>query len=162
MTRVVFSLLTASAFAALIYLGGGPVHGQSLTDVQRGEIERVIKDYLLAHPELIAQVLAELEKRQNEAEAVKHREGVKQHSKALLFSPRQVTLGNPSGDVTMVEFFDYNCGYCRRALTDMLSLMNDDPKLRVVLKEFPVLGPGSVESAQVAVAVARQDKDGMR
>ena len=55
-------------------------------------------------------------------------------------SPRQVTLGNPQGDVTVVEFFDYNCGFCKRAMTDMLDLMKDDAKLKVVLKEFPVLG----------------------
>ena len=68
-----------------------------------------------------------------------------------------MTLGNPNGDVTFVEFFDYNCGYCKRALSDMTELMKKDPKLKVVLKEFPVLGPGSVEAAQVAVAVRMQD-----
>ena len=71
-------------------------------------------------------------------------------------------LGNPQGDVTFVEFFDYNCGYCKRALNDMVELMNKDPKLKVVLKEFPVLGPGSVEAAQVAVAVRMQDKTGKK
>jgi protein-disulfide isomerase len=71
-------------------------------------------------------------------------------------------VGNPDGDVTLVEFFDYNCGYCKRALPDLMGLMKDDPKLRVVLKEFPVLGPGSVEAAQVAVAVRMQDKGGKK
>jgi protein-disulfide isomerase len=73
-----------------------------------------------------------------------------------------VVLGNPQGDVTMVEFFDYNCGYCKRALADMLDLLKADPKLRVVLKEFPVLGPGSVEAAQVSTAVGMQDKSGKK
>ena len=71
-------------------------------------------------------------------------------------------LGNPHGDVTFVEFFDYNCGYCKRAMSDMLTLLKDDPKLKVVLKEFPVLGPGSVEAAQVAIAVRMQDKSGKK
>src|SRR5205807_3245805 len=62
----------------------------------------------------------------------------------------------------MVEFFDYNCGYCKRALSDMMELMKSDPKLKVVLKEFPVLGPGSAEAAQVAVAVRMQDKGGKK
>src|SRR6202789_1086242 len=75
-------------------------------------------------------------------------------------SPRNVTLGNKSGDVTFVEFFDYNCGYCKRAMTDMLDLMKSDPKLKVVLKEFPVLSDGSVEAAKVAVAVRMQDPGG--
>ena len=62
----------------------------------------------------------------------------------------------------MVEFFDYNCGYCKRAMIDMMELMKSDPKLKVVLKEFPVLGPGSVEAAQVGVAVRMQDASGKK
>jgi protein-disulfide isomerase len=80
----------------------------------------------------------------------------------LFSSPRQVVLGNPAGNVTFVEFFDYNCGYCKRAMDDMLTLLKNDPKLKVVLKEFPVLGPGSVEAARVAVAVRMQDKTGKK
>jgi protein-disulfide isomerase len=73
-----------------------------------------------------------------------------------------VTLGNPQGDVTLVEFFDYSCGFCKRALSDMLALLKDDPKLKIVLKEFPILGPGSVEAARVAVAVRMQDPGGQK
>jgi protein-disulfide isomerase len=80
----------------------------------------------------------------------------------LFNSSRQVTVGNPQGDVTFVEFFDYNCGYCKKAMTDMFELMKNDSKLWVVLKEFPVLGPGSVEAARVAVAVRMQDKTGKK
>jgi protein-disulfide isomerase len=87
---------------------------------------------------------------------------VKANAKLLFGSARQVTLGNLQGDVTMVEFFDYNCGYCKRALTDMMELMKADPKLKVVLKEFPVLGPASVEAAQVATAVRMQDRTGKK
>jgi protein-disulfide isomerase len=87
---------------------------------------------------------------------------VKNNSETLFNSPRQVVLGNPAGDVTMVEFFDYNCGYCRRALEDMLTLIKTDPRLRIVLKEFPVLGQGSVEAAQAATAVRLQDKTGSK
>src|SRR5205807_1685587 len=67
--------------------------------------------------------------------------------------------GNPQGDVSVVEFFDYNCGYCKRAMADMLELLKDS-KLKFVLKEFPVLGEGSVQAAQVAAAVRMQDKTG--
>jgi len=104
----------------------------------------------------------ELDKRQTVAQAEKHKAAIKQYSDALFSSPRQVVLGNPNGNVTFVEFFDYNCGYCKRAMDDMLTLLKDDPKLKVVLKEFPVLGPGSVEAAQVAVAVHMQDKTGKK
>ena len=87
---------------------------------------------------------------------------VAKNADTIFNSPRGVTLGNKDGDVTFVEFFDYNCGYCKRAMTDMLDLMKSDPKLKVVLKEFPVLSQGSVEAAQVAVAVRMQDPSGKK
>lgn len=129
---------------------------------QRGEIEKIVRDYLIAHPEVLQEAMAELEKRQTAAEAEKHKDAVKQNAQALFSSPRQVVLGNPQGNVTFVEFFDYNCGYCKRAMEDMMALIKNDPKLKIVLKEFPVLGPGSVEAAQVAVAVNMQDKTGKK
>src|SRR5262249_7997548 len=96
------------------------------------------------------------------AEAEKAKTAIKTNEQAIFSSPRQVTIGNAQGDVTLVEFFDYNCGYCKRALTDLLDLMKADGKLRVVLKEFPVLGPGSEEAARVAVAVRMQDPTGKK
>src|SRR5207302_10173259 len=104
----------------------------------------------------------ELEKKQVAADAEKNTTAVKDNAQLIFSSPRQVTIGNPQGDVTMVEFFDYNCGYCKRAMADMFDLMKDDPKLKVVLKEFPVLGEGSMQAAQVAVAVRMQDKTGKK
>ena len=74
----------------------------------------------------------------------------------LFSSPHQAVVGNPNGKVTLVEFFDYNCGYCKKSLDDLAKLIKEDPNLRVVLKDFPVLGPGSVEAAQVAWRVRNQ------
>jgi protein-disulfide isomerase len=127
---------------------------------QRGEIEKIIRDYLLRNPELLQEVIQEMERRQTQADAEKYREAIRENANAIFNSNRQVVLGNPQGDVTVVEFFDYNCGFCRRALADKIELMKTDPKLRVVLKEFPVLGEGSTQAAQVAVAVRMQDKTG--
>jgi protein-disulfide isomerase len=139
-----------------------PALAQGFSDAQRGDIERIIKDYLLRNPEILQEAIAELDKKQVAAEAEKHKAAVKSNAKLLFGSSRQVTIGNLQGDVTMVEFFDYNCGYCKRALTDMMELMKADPKLKVVLKEFPVLGPASVEAAQVATAVRMQDRTGKK
>jgi protein-disulfide isomerase len=151
----------AALFAILIAMPAAtPARAQSFTADQRGEIERIVKEYLLSHPEFLQEVMSELEKRQAVAEAEKHRAAVKQYSEAIFSSPRQVTLGNTQGDVTVVEFFDYNCGYCKRAMSDMLDLMKNDAKLKFVLKEFPVLGEGSMQAAQVAAAVRMQDKSG--
>ena len=153
-------LAAALLALALALPAAAPAHAQSFTGDQRSEIERIIKDYLLSHPELLQEVMGELEKRQATAEAEKHRAAVTEHSANIFTSPRQVTLGNAQGDVTVVEFFDYNCGYCKRAMGDMLDLMKNDGKLKFVLKEFPVLGEGSVQAAQVAAAVRMQDKTG--
>ena len=150
----------AALFAVLLALPAAPAQAQSFSDAQRSEIERIVKDYLLSHPELLQDVMNELDKRQQMAEAEKHRNSIKEHNATLFASPRQVTLGDSKGDVTVVEFFDYNCSYCKRAMSDMLDLMKDDRKLKFVLKEFPVLGEGSTQAAQVAAAVRMQDTTG--
>jgi len=158
MNRFALPLVAAAALAVTAL----PAAAQDFSAAQRGEIEKIIKDYLIKHPEVLQEAMAELEKKQQLAETEKASSAIKNHSDAIFNSPRQVVLGNPQGDVTFVEFFDYNCGYCKRALNDMVELMGKDPKLKVVLKEFPVLGPGSVEAARVAAAVRMQDKTGTK
>ena len=150
--------LIAPALVALA-LCGGPfaASAQSFSDSQRGEIETIIKNYLLAHPEVLEDANNELSKRKAEAEEKKHQATIAENAETIYNSPRGVTLGNKDGDVTFVEFFDYNCGYCKRAMADMLDLLKNDPKRKVVLKEFPVLSEGSVEAAKVAIAVRMQD-----
>jgi len=153
----------APAFVALTLCGAPAVaSAQNFSAGQRGEIEKIVREYLLAHPEVLEEVSAELSKRQAVAEAEKHQATISQNAETIFNSPRGVTIGNKEGDVTFVEFFDYNCGYCKRAMSDMVDLIKADPKLKVVLKEFPVLGPGSLEAAQVAVAVRMQDPSGKK
>jgi len=138
------------------------VSTQTLTSEQQQAIGVLIKNYIIAHPEVVQGALDELDKRQKEAEAEKARMTIKDNNATLFNSAHQVVLGNPKGDVTMVEFFDYNCGFCKRALPDMMSLLGTNPNLRFVLKEFPVLGDGSVEAAHVAVAARMQDPTGKK
>jgi protein-disulfide isomerase len=155
--------MLAPALFALALFGAPPsASAQSFSDTQRGDIESIVRNYLIAHPEVLEEAMAELSKRQSAAEAEKHATSVATNAEAIFNSPRGVSIGNKDGDVTFVEFFDYNCGYCKRAMSDMLDLMKSDPKLKVVLKEFPVLGPGSVEAAQIAVAVRMQDPSGKK
>ena len=155
--------LLAPALLALA-LGAAPqaAPAQSFSDTQRGDIEKIVREYLIAHPEVLEEAMSELGKRQAAAEAEKHVATITKNADVIFNSPRGVTIGNKDGDVTFVEFFDYNCGYCKRAMVDMLDLMKADPKLKVVLKEFPVLSQGSVEAAQVAVAVRMQDPTGKK
>ena len=154
--RLAFTVCFLSTLSALT------VHAQALSPAQRSEIEKIVRDYLMKNPEVIQEAIGELEKKQAAAEAIKHQAAIKENEEALLRSKLHVVVGNQQGDVTFVEFFDYNCGYCKRAMTDMFELMKDDPKLKVVLKEFPVLGPASVEAARVGVAVRMQDKTGKK
>jgi protein-disulfide isomerase len=155
-------LIAAICAALLAVAVPQAARAQNFSPAQRSSIETIVHDYLIAHPEVLQEAMSELEKRQSAAEEQKHKAAVKANAAALFSSPDQVTLGNPKGNVTFVEFFDYNCGYCKRAMSDMLTLLKDDPKLKVVLKEFPVLGPGSVEAAHVAVAVRMQDATGKK
>jgi protein-disulfide isomerase len=155
-------LLAPVLFALALCGAPSAASAQSFSDIQRGDIEKIVRNYLLAHPEVLEEAMAELSKRQAVAEAAKHEAGVAKNAEAIFNSPRNVVLGNKDGDVTFVEFFDYNCGYCKRAMMDMLEIMKGDPKLKVVLKEFPVLNPGSVEAAQVGVAIRMQDASGKK
>jgi protein-disulfide isomerase len=148
----------APALLALA-LCGAPfaVAAENFGESQRSEIETIIKNYLLAHPEVLEEATNELTKRKADAEAKRHEATITENAETIFNSPRGVTLGNKDGDVTFVEFFDYNCGYCKRAMADMLDLLKNDPKLKVVLKEFPVLSEGSVDAAKVAIGVRMQD-----
>ena len=159
---MIAALRVVLAAATMLSAGIVAGHAQSFSDPQRSEIEKIVRDYLVAHPEVLQEAISSLEKKQAAEEAEKHEAAVKDNAQEIFNSPRQVTVGNPQGDVTFVEFFDYNCGYCKRAMSDMFDLIKNDPKLKVVLKEFPVLGPGSVEAARVAVAVRMQDKTGKK
>jgi protein-disulfide isomerase len=124
-----------------------------IDDTQKAAIEDIVRDYLMEHPEVIRDAMQALQARQEAEEAKRQSAAVEDNKDKIFNSKNQVVIGNPDGDVTLVEFFDYNCSYCRRAQGDMARLLQEDGKLRVVLKEFPVLGPGSLEAAQVAVGV---------
>ncbi len=130
------------------------------------DVQRIVKDYLVKNPEVLRDALSELIKRRASGTAANvgadSTAAIKSNANLLFASARQITLGNAQGDVIMVEFFDYNCGFCKRALGDMLVLMKEDPKLKIVLKELPILGPGSVEAARVAAAVRMQDPGGQK
>lgn len=143
--------LLASALAA------HPAGAQtSLNPAQRSEIEQIVKQYLVRNPEVLQEAIAELEKRNQESAKRAQQAVLSQANDVLFNSPHGNVFGNPAGDVTLVEFFDYNCGYCKRALADVRALIKADPKLKVVLKDLPVLGPDSVEASRVAIAAKQQ------
>jgi protein-disulfide isomerase len=158
MIRRKLASLTAATliFAGLAVGHAAPAAAQALNDTQKGAVEQIVRDYLLKNPEVIQEAMAELERRQQEAQRNAQMTALRDHGPALFTSANGNIVGNPTGDVTLVEFFDYNCGYCKRALSDLQELTKADPKLRVVLKDFPVLGPESLAASKVALAAKQQ------
>ncbi|WP_029651960.1 DsbA family protein [Methylocystis sp. SB2] len=151
------SFFISLAAGACLALGAAtPLFAEELSGKQKVEIEKVVHDYLIANPEVVREAIDELGKREKVAEAATREKAVGQHGDKIVNSPNQAVVGNPSGDVTLVEFFDYNCGYCKQSMASVAKLIEADPKLRVVLKDFPILGPDSVEAAQVATAARMQ------
>lgn len=139
--------------AAVLALGITAAHAQQ----SKEDIEKIVREYILKNPEIIQEAIMELRKKQEMAEQTARSKALETHKQQIFQSKRDIVIGNPNGDVTLVEFFDYNCGYCKRSLNDIAELMKSDPKLRIVLKELPILSEGSVEAARVAVAVRMQD-----
>ena len=151
------SFFVSLAAGACLVLGTAtPLFAEEFSSKQKVEIEKVVHDYIVTNPEVIKDAIDELGKREKVAEARTREKAINQQGDKITNSPNQAVVGNPNGDVTLVEFFDYNCGYCKRSLESIAKLIEADPKLRVVLKDFPILGSDSVEAAQVATAARMQ------
>lgn len=143
---------------AMLLLPATALAEDSFNDKQRAEIGQVVRQYLLDNPEILLEVSKELEVRQK-AEEDKKREGaLAANADAVFKSPHDLVAGNPKGDVTMVEFFDYNCGWCKKGLPEVMSLIENDKNLRLVMKEFPIFGGDSDYAAQAALASNAQGK----
>ena len=152
MTALAGLLIGAGAMALAAPQGGTlPQGGTSLSAQDRAAIEQVVHDYILAHPEILPEAMQKLQDRQAARVIDTHR--------AALETPfAGAWAGAKDGDVTLVEFFDYACGYCRASVADVDKLLANDPKLRVVFRELPILGDESDEAARVSLAAARQGK----
>ena len=127
-------------------------------DLPVEQVEQIVRDYLMREPEIIYQALEELQRRQAAEQAEQQKLALADRKNELLNDPTTPVAGNPDGDVALVEFFDYRCGYCRRVLSSMQALMDEDDQLKVVFKELPVLGEDSVRAARAALASQKQDK----
>lgn len=127
-----------------------------LTPEQRQAIVDLVRETIVKNPEIIQDALVELERRNTVAQAEAQRGAVAAEKARLVDPATSIIIGNPEGDITLVEFMDYNCGYCKRAMQDVTALSKADPKLKVVLKDFPILGPDSLEASRVAIAVKNQ------
>ena len=121
-------------------------------------IEQIVRDYLLRNPEVLVEALTLYEQRRVEAEEQRRQNAFVELRDELENDPSSPIAGNPDGDVVIVEFFDYRCPYCRRSADSLEAAMKADSNVRVVFKEFPILGPESLEGAKAALAAAKQGK----
>ena len=130
----------------------------ALTAEQDAAVREIIHDYLLSNPEVLVEALRVYERRQKDQVAARQREAILANLEGLADDPLAPVLGNPEGDVLVVEFFDYRCPYCRKVTADLMDAVEKDGGIRLVFKEFPILGPDSLVAARAALAAAEQDR----
>lgn len=146
---------------AVLALGGVPAAvAAEFTDAQKAAIEDIVRQLLIKkEPDIIVKAADELQKKEQAESASKAQEAIGKNRDKLYNDPDSPVLGNPKGDVTIVEFFDYRCGFCKVVNDSLTKFLEQDKKVRVVLKEYPILGSDSVRASKVALAAFKQDKD---
>jgi protein-disulfide isomerase len=152
MRRLAASTALATALLAL------PLHAEMTAD-ERLALQDEIRAYLLEHPEVLVEAMGILQTREEAAALERDALLVQANSDMIFASPDDWVGGNPDGDITLVEFMDYQCGYCRKAYSEVEELVASDGNIRFVVKEFPILGEASLLSAQFAIAVRQLHGD---
>jgi protein-disulfide isomerase len=156
-------LLAVVGLVVWLVLPSSPRVAALTADVSAGysppaDFDDRVRDYLLRHPEVILEAVQLMKERQGATEAGELKTLVAAHRGEIFNDPDSPVGGNPDGGVSVVEFFDYNCPYCRKVAATMIELEANDPALRIVYKEFPILGPHSEFAAQAALASRKQGK----
>jgi protein-disulfide isomerase len=151
--RLLICLLAFGLAAAPLVGAAEPV-----TPAQKSAIERIIHDYILQHPELVIQALQSAEDKVKADAEERVRATLVEKRQELLADPASPVAGNPKGDVTIVEFFDYRCPYCKEVEPSLAALLREDRQIRIIYKELPVLGKDSVYATRVALAARKQAK----
>lgn len=155
----VLAVLAGAALAVLVLVLGPAWGGKNeLSPAQTKEVEAVLQQYLNAHPEVVGHAIEQLQQREKTAAREAQRSLVKANAAAILHEDADPVLGNPQGDVTIVEFFDYRCPYCKRTFPSVMESLRDDGHIRLVLKEFPILGAASQTATRAALASIKQGK----
>jgi len=150
--------LAALFITASILIPAGSAAGSDLSQTTKDQIEQTVDEYLTAHPEILLKALDLLREKSRTAEADAGRSRLSEVRNDLQSDIPKTFAGNPDGDITIIEFFDYRCGYCRKAHPVVARLISADPGIKVIYRDFPILGDMSVEAAKASLAAARQDK----
>ncbi len=150
--------IAAGLLAATSVSAGSLAETSAAASPDRDAVRKIVREYLLEHPEVIEEDIRILQARREAEQQNRTRAAIAAHDKALLAHPMSPVSGNPKGDVTLVEFFDYQCGYCKRSLKPVMDLLKSDGQLRIVWKEFPILGPVSRFAARAGMASEKQGR----
>ncbi|WP_306116360.1 MULTISPECIES: DsbA family protein [unclassified Roseovarius] len=145
-------LLTAAAFTTMLALPAQALDLDQMSEAERAAFRAEIRAYLLENPEVIMEAVDVLEKRQQQARAQDDTDLVKVNAEDIFNDGHSWVGGNPDGDITLVEFMDYRCGYCRRAFDEVETLLESDGNIRFIVKEFPILGEESTLASRFAIA----------
>ena len=146
------------AIAVVLLSAAAPALAQPFSAEQKQAIEEMVRAYILKNPEIIRDAVEALQAKEQQSAAERRQQAMAQLKDELLSDPNAPVLGNPTGDVTVVEFFDYRCPYCKRSDPIVRQLVKEDGRIRRVMKEFPILGPESVFASRAALAAHAQDK----
>ncbi|MGK2739984.1 DsbA family protein [Tepidicaulis sp. LMO-SS28] len=130
----------------------------SVSAEERARIEAIVRDYLVREPEVLIEAFEALEEKKRAGEVADKEQAISENTAAIYEDPASFVGGNPDGDVTIVEFFDYQCGFCKRTADKLIDAVEDDGNTRLIMREFPILGPESDVAARAALAAMRQDK----
>jgi protein-disulfide isomerase len=152
--------LLAALAAALAFALPAPAAAfdpGAMTEDERAAFRAEVRAYLLENPEVLLEAIGVLEERQVAAQAVDDSALIAANAAAIFDNPASWVGGNPDGDVTVVEFVDYNCGFCKRAFPEVMDLVESDGNLRLILKELPILGPDSELVSRFAIAVLQTE-----
>lgn len=149
----------AAAFglAGALALIATPAAAEGLSDAEKAEVRDLVRETLLENPEIIAEAIEIYQEQQAAAEQARSQAAIREHRDRLMAADPGDVLGNPDGDVTIVEFSDYQCGYCKRVFPEVMDAVETDGNVRLVIRELPILGPESVVAARAAVASRAQN-----
>lgn len=153
--RVRFGLVSAFAMLLTAFFLFAPPKIAGAQSLDRPQVEQIIREYLLENPELMLEVQEALEQKHEAIRVAQQQETLTEMRDLIYSSPNQMIIGNPDAKLTVVEFFDYNCGFCKRALDDMDRIIEANPDVKFVMKEFPVLGQASLRAHQVSLGMIR-------
>ena len=153
--RRIIALASTVLFALTL---SGPSFAESFSADQKTDIEKIVFNYLMEHPEVLRDMANKLDINDKKRESDARVGTLKNKAGDIFHDASDAVVGNPKGDVTVVEFFDYNCGWCKKSIIEMKALVEKDKNVRVVMKEFPIFGEGSDYAARAALASVKQGK----